>query len=77
MRYTSSINCTLAAPNTKTVLKVSGALRVSVKMLLMLQSEIQVDGGGNTVVTTSVLEVRNLAVLKVIIKSLPDISILV
>ncbi|TMW90916.1 hypothetical protein EJD97_015047 [Solanum chilense] len=46
------------------IIKVSGALRVSVKMLLMLQSEIQVDGGGNTVVTTSVLEVRNLAVLK-------------
>ncbi|KAM3263833.1 hypothetical protein P3L10_000827 [Capsicum annuum] len=46
------------------IIKVYGALRVSVKVLLMLQSQIQVDGGGNTVVTTSVLEVRNLAVLK-------------
>ncbi|XP_075101419.1 uncharacterized protein LOC107787423 [Nicotiana tabacum] len=46
------------------IIKVYGALRVSVKMLLMLQSEIQVDGGGSTVVTTSVLEVRNLVVLK-------------
>ncbi|CAN4127760.1 unnamed protein product [Withania somnifera] len=46
------------------IIKVYGALRVSVKMLLMLQSQIQVDGGGNTVVTKSILEVRNLAVLK-------------
>ncbi|XP_071918624.1 uncharacterized protein [Coffea arabica] len=46
------------------VIKVYGALRVAVKMLLMLNSKIEVDGCGNTVVTTSVLEVRNLAVLK-------------
>jgi len=46
-------------------LKVYGALRVAVKMLLMWNSEIRIDGGGNTVVTTSVLEVRNLAVLNV------------
>lgn len=46
-------------------LQVYGALRVAVKMLLMLNSQIEVDGGGNTVVTTSILEVRNLAVLKV------------
>ncbi|KAL0324708.1 UNVERIFIED_CONTAM: hypothetical protein Scaly_2437900, partial [Sesamum calycinum] len=46
------------------VIKVYGALRVSVKMLLMLNSQIQVDGGGNTDVATSVLEVRNLVVLK-------------
>ncbi|CAI9095531.1 OLC1v1031512C1 [Oldenlandia corymbosa var. corymbosa] len=46
------------------VIKVYGALRVAVKMLLMLNSKIEVDGGGNTVVTTSILEVRNLAVLK-------------
>lgn len=45
------------------VIKVYGALRVAVKMLLMWNSEIRIDGGGNTVVTTSVLEVRNLAVL--------------
>ncbi|KAG8374639.1 hypothetical protein BUALT_Bualt10G0016900 [Buddleja alternifolia] len=46
------------------VIKVYGALRVSVKMLLMLNSQIEVDGGGNADVATSVLEVRNLAVLK-------------
>lgn len=46
-------------------MKVYGALRVAVKMLLMWNSEIQIDGGGNAVVTTSVLEVRNLAVLSV------------
>lgn len=48
------------------LMKVYGAFRVSVKMLLMLNSQIQVDGGGNDDVATSVLEVRNLVVLKVI-----------
>lgn len=38
---------------------------MSVKMLLMLNSKIEVDGGGNTDVATSILEVRNLVVLKV------------
>lgn len=42
---------------------VYGAFRVSVKMLLMWNSKIQIDGGGNTIVTTSVLEIRNLVVL--------------
>lgn len=42
-------------------IRVYGALRVSVKMLLMLKSQMQIDGGGT--VTTSVLELRNLAVL--------------
>ncbi|VFQ66404.1 unnamed protein product [Cuscuta campestris] len=46
------------------IIKVYGALRVAVKMLLMLQSQIQVDGGEKSVITTSVLEVRNLVVLK-------------
>ncbi|PIN13491.1 hypothetical protein CDL12_13887 [Handroanthus impetiginosus] len=46
------------------VIKVYGAFRVSVKMLLMLNSQIQIDGGGNADVATSVLEVRNLVVLK-------------
>ncbi|XP_047941636.1 uncharacterized protein LOC125188681 isoform X1 [Salvia hispanica] len=46
------------------IIKVYGALRVSVKMLLMLNSQIQVDGGGNADVATSILEVRNLVVLK-------------
>lgn len=45
------------------VIKVFGAFRVAVKMLLMWNSKIKIDGGGNTVVTTSVLEVRNLIVL--------------
>lgn len=44
-------------------LKVYGAFRVSVKMLLMWNSRIQIDGGGT--VTTSILEVRNLVVLTV------------
>ncbi|KAA8525945.1 hypothetical protein F0562_007955 [Nyssa sinensis] len=45
------------------IIKVYGAFRVAVKMLLMWNSGIQIDGGGNTIVTTSVLEVRNLVVL--------------
>lgn len=46
-------------------LKVFGAFRVAINMLLMWNSKIQIDGGGNTVVTASVLEVRNLVVLRV------------
>ncbi|KAF5729667.1 hypothetical protein HS088_TW20G00031 [Tripterygium wilfordii] len=46
------------------IIKVFGAFRVAVKMLLMWNSKIQIDGGGNTVVTASVLEVRNLVVLR-------------
>jgi len=46
-------------------MKVFGAFRVSVKMLLMWNSTMQIDGGETTVVTASVLEVRNLAVLRV------------
>ncbi|XP_028079386.1 uncharacterized protein LOC114281136 isoform X3 [Camellia sinensis] len=42
-------------------IKVYGAFRVSVKMLLMWNSRIEIDGGGT--VTTSILEVRNLVVL--------------
>ncbi|KAL5551245.1 hypothetical protein UlMin_001421 [Ulmus minor] len=45
-------------------IKVFGAFRVAVKMLLMWNSQILIDGGGNTVVTASVLEVRNLVVLR-------------
>ncbi|KAH9776795.1 Ephrin rec like domain-containing protein [Citrus sinensis] len=45
------------------VIKVFGAFRVAIKMLLMWNSKILIDGGGNTIVTTSVLEVRNLVVL--------------
>ncbi|KAA8522109.1 hypothetical protein F0562_012577 [Nyssa sinensis] len=46
------------------IIKVYGAFRVAVKMLLMWNSRIQIDGGGNDIVTTSVLEVRNLVVLR-------------
>ncbi|KAK7406343.1 hypothetical protein VNO78_07966 [Psophocarpus tetragonolobus] len=47
------------------IIKVFGAFRVSVKMLLMWDSKMQIDDGGeSTVVTGSVLEVRNLAVLR-------------
>lgn len=34
-------------------------------MLLMWNSKIQIDGGGKTVVPASILEVRNLVVLRV------------
>ncbi|XP_074269772.1 uncharacterized protein LOC141592825 [Silene latifolia] len=44
-------------------IKVYGALRVIVKMLLMWNSRIQIDGG-SAIISTSVLEVRNLAVLR-------------
>ncbi|ONI06251.1 hypothetical protein PRUPE_5G049600 [Prunus persica] len=47
------------------IIKVFGAFRVAVKMLLMWNSKIQIDGGGNPIVTASVLEVRNLIVLRV------------
>ncbi|OIW10867.1 hypothetical protein TanjilG_27813 [Lupinus angustifolius] len=46
------------------IIEVFGALRVSVKMLLMWNSSIQIDGGESTVVTASILEIRNLAVLR-------------
>nr|XP_023923290.1 uncharacterized protein LOC112034708 isoform X2 [Quercus suber] len=46
------------------IIKVFGAFRVAVKMLLMWNSKIQIDGGGNTIVTASILEVRNLVVLR-------------
>uniref|UniRef100_A0A1D1Z6L0 DUF8003 domain-containing protein n=1 Tax=Anthurium amnicola TaxID=1678845 RepID=A0A1D1Z6L0_9ARAE len=47
------------------VIKVFGALRMYVKMLLMWESKIQIDGGGNSDVgSTSLLEARNLIVLR-------------
>lgn len=51
-------------------MKVFGALRLVTKMLLMLNSVIQIDGEGNPAVPSSVLEVRNLAVLRVYLKIL-------
>ncbi|CAM8901139.1 unnamed protein product [Rhodiola kirilowii] len=45
-------------------IKVYGAFRISVKMLLMWNSKIQIDGGEDSMTTTSVLEIRNLIVLR-------------
>ncbi|XP_024986062.1 uncharacterized protein LOC112521435 [Cynara cardunculus var. scolymus] len=45
-------------------IKVYGALRATFKMVLMWNAQIQVDGGGSTLYTISVLEVRNLIVLR-------------
>ncbi|CAA0825430.1 Unknown protein [Striga hermonthica] len=46
------------------IIQVYGAFRVSVKMLLMLNSQIQINSGGYAEVATSILEIRNLLVLK-------------
>ncbi|XP_020097904.1 uncharacterized protein LOC109716759 [Ananas comosus] len=45
-------------------IKVYGALRMSVKMFLMWNSKIYINGGGDTIVGTSLLEASNLVVLK-------------
>lgn len=42
-----------------------GAFRMYVKVLLMWDSKIQIDGGGKDVVLASMLEARNLVVLRV------------
>jgi hypothetical protein len=44
---------------------VFGALRMSVKMLLMWNSRMEIDGGGDSIVATSLLDASNLIVLKV------------
>ncbi|KAG9132416.1 hypothetical protein Leryth_008352 [Lithospermum erythrorhizon] len=46
------------------ILRVYGALRMSVKMFLMWNSKMLVDGGGDKNVETSFLEASNLIVLK-------------
>ncbi|KAM7493377.1 hypothetical protein LguiB_027986 [Lonicera macranthoides] len=46
------------------VIKVYGALRMSVKMFLMWNSQMLIDGGGDENVETSLLEASNLIVLK-------------
>ncbi|XP_062097852.1 uncharacterized protein LOC133803757 [Humulus lupulus] len=45
-------------------IKVYGALRMSVKMFLMWNSKMLIDGGGDVTVATSLLEASNLVVLK-------------
>ncbi|KAL8107077.1 uncharacterized protein LOC141670433 [Apium graveolens] len=46
------------------VIKVYGEFRMSVKVLLMWNSKITINDGGDNIDTSSVLEVRNLAVLR-------------
>ncbi|XP_062090955.1 uncharacterized protein LOC133797151 isoform X2 [Humulus lupulus] len=46
------------------VVKIFGALRMIVKMNLMWNSEMVIDGGNDTIVATSLLEASNLVVLK-------------
>uniref|UniRef100_A0A1J3JZJ4 DUF8003 domain-containing protein n=1 Tax=Noccaea caerulescens TaxID=107243 RepID=A0A1J3JZJ4_NOCCA len=46
------------------VIKVFGALRMTVKVFLMLKSRMFIDGGGVTILGTSMLEISNLLVLK-------------
>ncbi|XP_062019140.1 uncharacterized protein LOC133735722 [Rosa rugosa] len=46
------------------VIKVYGALRMSVKMFLMWNSKMLIDGGGEEAVDTSLLEASNLVVLR-------------
>ncbi|URD89015.1 glycine-rich protein [Musa troglodytarum] len=46
------------------IIKVFGALRMSVKMLLMWNSKMFINGGRDTLVATSLLEASNLIVLK-------------
>lgn len=40
---------------------------MSVKMLLMLNSKMLIDGGGDAIVATSLLEASNLVVLRVLL----------
>ena len=50
--------------------QVYGALRMTVKMFLMWNSELHIDGGGgDTTVSTSILEASNLFVLRVLTNS--------
>ncbi|KAL3535670.1 hypothetical protein ACH5RR_004131 [Cinchona calisaya] len=46
------------------VIKIYGALRMSVKIHLMLNSKMLIDGDGDAIVATSLLEASNLLVLK-------------
>ncbi|XP_012076823.1 uncharacterized protein LOC105637809 isoform X1 [Jatropha curcas] len=46
------------------VVKIYGALRMSVKIHLMWNSKMLIDGGGDAIVATSLLEASNLIVLK-------------
>jgi len=52
--------------------KVYGALRMSVKMFLMWNSKMLIDGGEDVTVETSLLEASNLIVLRVYNHSLNE-----
>lgn len=55
--------------------QVYGALRMTVKMFLMWNSELHIDGGGgDTTVSTSMLEASNLFVLRVLTNSCHSFS---
>ncbi|KAK7301418.1 hypothetical protein RJT34_12282 [Clitoria ternatea] len=45
-------------------IKIYGALRMSVKIHLMLNSKMLIDGNGDSIIATSLLEASNLVVLK-------------
>ncbi|KAE9591204.1 hypothetical protein Lalb_Chr20g0115951 [Lupinus albus] len=45
------------------VIKIYGALRMSVKIHLMLNSKVLIDGNGDSLIPTSLLEASNLVVL--------------
>ncbi|KAF8097031.1 hypothetical protein N665_0296s0014 [Sinapis alba] len=49
---------------TNSAIKVFGALRMTVKVFLMLKSRMFIDGGGVTMLGTSMLDISNLLVLK-------------
>ncbi|MCO5593740.1 hypothetical protein L7F22_047757 [Adiantum nelumboides] len=49
---------------TESTLKVYGALRLSVKMLRMTNSILQIDGGGGDMVATSIIDASNLLLLQ-------------
>ncbi|EFJ26064.1 hypothetical protein SELMODRAFT_98651 [Selaginella moellendorffii] len=46
------------------IIKVYGALKLSVKMLLMWNSILQIDGGGDVMVSTSTMEASNLVFIR-------------
>ncbi|RVW52364.1 hypothetical protein CK203_072021 [Vitis vinifera] len=62
--YKCQANCQSEAEAEVMTSKVYGALRMSVKMFLMWNSKLLIDGGGDANVATSLLEASNLVVLK-------------
>lgn len=50
-------------------MQIYGALRMFVKMHLMWNSQVHIDGGDNEIVATSLFEASNLLVLRVFLPS--------